>query len=58
MGACLSSQVASLVERQSRYVLLLLFPNSYTQTVLLSLTPLLRHLPHFLLKSLTFDLFT
>ena len=55
MGAGRSSQVATLVERQSRYVVLVRVPKADTQTVVRALTRRVRHLPQGLVKSLTWD---
>lgn len=55
MGARRASQVATLVERQSRYVVLVRIPKSDTQTVVRALAKRVQHLPHGLMKSLTWD---
>jgi len=47
--------VATLVERQSRYVMLIRLPNKETRTVVLALARRVRRLPHGLMKSLTWD---
>jgi IS30 family transposase len=47
--------VATLVERQSRYVLLVRLPNKETQTVVRALARRIRRLPHGLKRSLTWD---
>jgi IS30 family transposase len=47
--------VATLVERQSRYVMLIRLPNKETQTVTRALARRIRRLPHCLTKSLTWD---
>jgi transposase, IS30 family len=47
--------VATLVERQSRYVLLVRLPNKETHTVIHALTRRIRRLPQGLVKSLTWD---
>jgi len=47
--------VATLVERQSRYVMLVRLPNKETQTVVRALARRVRRLPHGLVKSLTWD---
>lgn len=49
------SYVATLVERQSRYVLLLRLPNKETATVVRALTRRVQRLPDGLFKSLTWD---
>lgn len=49
------SFVATLVERQSRYVLLVRLPNKGTHTVVRALSRRVRRLPHGLMKSLTWD---
>ena len=47
--------VATLVERQSRYVLLVRLPNKETDTVVRALARRVRRLPQGLMKSLTWD---
>jgi len=47
--------IATLVERQSRYVMLVRLPNKATQTVIHALARRVRRLPHRLMKSLTWD---
>jgi IS30 family transposase len=47
--------VATLVERQSRYVVLIRLPNKETDTVVRALARRVRRLPHGLMKSLTWD---
>jgi IS30 family transposase len=47
--------VATLVERQSRYVLLVRLPSKDTQTVTRALARRIRRLPHGLMKLLTWD---
>jgi IS30 family transposase len=47
--------LATLVERQSRYVLLIRLPNKETQTVIHALARRIRRLPHGLRRSLTWD---
>jgi IS30 family transposase len=47
--------IATLVERQSRYIVLVRLPNKETDTVVRALTRRIRHLPHGLMKSLTWD---
>jgi IS30 family transposase len=47
--------IATLVERQSRYVLLVRLPNKETHTVVRALARRVRQLPHGLMKSLTWD---
>lgn len=47
--------VATLVERQSRYVMLVRLPNKETETVVRSLARRIRRLPQGLVKSLTWD---
>ena len=49
------SYVATLVERQSRYVMLIRLPNKETATVVRALTRRVQRLPHGLMKSLTWD---
>ena len=47
--------IATLVERQSRYVMLVRVRNKETQTVIRALARRIRRLPHGLMKSLTWD---
>ena len=47
--------VATLVERQSRYVMLVRLPNKETHTVVRALARRIRRLPEGLMKSLTWD---
>jgi IS30 family transposase len=47
--------VATLVERQSRYVMLVRLPNKETHTVVRAVARRIRHLPHGLVRSLTWD---
>ena len=47
--------IATLVERQSRYVMLVRLPNKETHTVTRALARRIRRLPHGLMKSLTWD---
>jgi len=47
--------VATLVERQSRYVMLVRLPNKETQTVVRALARRIRRLPQGLVQSLTWD---
>ena len=47
--------IATLVERQSRYAMLIRLPNKETQTVVRALATRVRRLPHGLMKSLTWD---
>ena len=47
--------IATLVERQSRYVMLVRLPNKETHTVTRALAHRVRRLPHGLMKSLTWD---
>jgi IS30 family transposase len=47
--------VATLVERQSRYVMLVRVPNKETGTVIRALGRRIRRLPHGLMRSLTWD---
>ena len=47
--------IATLVERQSRYVMLVRLPNKDTHTVTRALARRIRRLPHGLMKSLTWD---
>lgn len=49
------SYIATLVERQSRYVQLIRLPNKETTTVVRALARRVRRLPHGLRKSLTWD---
>lgn len=49
------SYIATLVERQSRYVMLIRLPNKHTQTVVRALARRVRRLPHGLMTSLTWD---
>lgn len=49
------SYLATLVERQSRYVLLIRLPNKETATVVRALAARVRRLPQGLMKSLTWD---
>jgi IS30 family transposase len=55
MGARRASQVATLVERQSRYVILVRVPTGDTQTVVRALARRVQRLPQGLMKSLTWD---
>ena len=55
LGAGHQSQVATLVERQSRYVILVRLPQKTTQTVVRALAARVRRLPMALRKSLTWD---
>ena len=55
MGAGRASQVATLVERQSRYVVLVRVPKADTRTVVRALARRVQHLPRGLVKSLTWD---
>jgi IS30 family transposase len=50
-----SSQIITLVERQSRYLMLAKIPNRTTQTVIAALIRQARRLPDELYKSLTWD---
>ena len=50
-----SSQIATLVERQSRYVMLVKIPNKNTETVTHALIKNVRKLPQQLYQSLTWD---
>jgi IS30 family transposase len=50
-----NSHIATLVERQSRYVLLVRLTGKDTQTVVRALTRRVRRLPHGLMASLTWD---
>jgi IS30 family transposase len=47
--------IATLVERQSRYVMLVRLPNKETQTVIRGLARRIRRLPQGLMRSLTWD---
>jgi IS30 family transposase len=47
--------IATLVERQSRYLMLVRLPNKETQTVVQALARRVRRLPDGLMKSLTWD---
>jgi len=47
--------IATLVERQSRYVMLVRLPNKETHTVIRALARRVQQLPHGLMKSLTWD---
>ena len=47
--------IATLVERQSRYVMLVRLPNKETQTVIRALARRIRRLPQGLMRSLTWD---
>lgn len=51
----ISSQIATLVERQSRYVMLVKIPSRDTETVINALISHARKLPQELYKSLTWD---
>lgn len=55
MGARRASQVATLVERQSRYVILVRVPAADTRTVMRALARRVQRLPRGLMKSLTWD---
>jgi IS30 family transposase len=55
MGARRASQIATLVERQSRFVILVRVPRADTRTVVRALARCVQHLPHGLMKSLTWD---
>ena len=55
MGARRASQIATLVERQSRYVILVRIPKGDTQTVVRALARRVQRLPAGLMKSLTWD---
>lgn len=55
MGARRASQVATLVERQSRYVVLVRVRRGDTQTVVRALARRVQRLPRGLMKSLTWD---
>lgn len=54
-GARRTSQVATLVERQSRYVVLVRIPRADAQTVVRALARRVQHLPRGLMTSLTWD---
>lgn len=55
LGARRASQIATLVERQSRYVILVRVPAADTQTVVRALAHRVRRLPAGLRRSLTWD---
>jgi IS30 family transposase len=55
MGARRASHIATLVERQSRYVMLVRLPAADTQTVVRALTKRVQRLPAGLRRSLTWD---
>jgi IS30 family transposase len=55
MGARRASQIATLVERQSRYVILVRIASNDTRTVIAALAKRVQRLPHGLMKSLTWD---
>jgi IS30 family transposase len=55
LGRNHASQVATLVERQSRYVVLVRVPSKETATVVRALVRRVRRLPDGLMKSLTWD---
>jgi IS30 family transposase len=55
MGARRGSQIATLVERQSRYVILVRIPRADTLTVIRALARRVQRLPAGLMKSLTWD---
>lgn len=55
MGARRASPVATLVERQSRYVILVRIASNDTRTVIDALAKRVQRLPHGLMKSLTWD---
>ena len=55
MGARRASQIATLVERHSRYVMLIRLPSSDTHTVIEALAKRVQRLPAGLMKSLTWD---
>lgn len=55
LGRAHASQVATLVERQSRYVVLVRIPSKDTHTVVRALAQRVQRLPHGLMKSLTWD---
>jgi IS30 family transposase len=50
-----NSQIATLVERQSRYVILIRLEGHDTRTVVRALTRRVQRLPHGLMRSLTWD---
>ena len=55
MGKRRASQIATLVERQSRYVMLVRIPSNDTRTVIDALAQRVQRLPQGLMKSLTWD---
>jgi IS30 family transposase len=55
MGARRASQVATLVERQSRYLMLVRLPRADAATVVRALARRVQRLPQGLMKSLTWD---
>jgi len=55
LAGAANSHVATLVERQSRYVLLVRVRGKDTRSVVRALTRRVRRLPHGLMKSLTWD---
>lgn len=55
MGARRASQIATLVERQSRYVILVRVPAADTMTVMRALARRVQRLPRGLMTSLTWD---
>ena len=55
MGARRGSQIATLVERQSRYVILVRIPRGDTKTVVRALARRVQRMPTGLMKSLTWD---
>jgi IS30 family transposase len=55
MGTRRASQIATLVERQSRYVMLVRLPKADTQTVVRALAKRVQRLPAGLRRSLTWD---
>lgn len=55
LGGSKNSYIATLVERHSRYVMLLKVPNKETKSVVSALIKQSRKLPHELYKSLTWD---
>ena len=55
VGGDRGSQVATLVERQSRYVILVRVPDKQTATVIAALARRVRRLPQGLMRSLTWD---
>jgi len=55
LGARRTSQIATLVERQSRYVILVRVPDRDTHTVVTALAKRVQRLPNGLMKSLTWD---